>query len=217
MINTKTFIFYDIEAGSLNPKTTQPLSLSAVAICPRKLEIIPNTVFNAFIKPWDEKTAIKKGIDLVQKSALDVNKIKLEDLEDCPYEDTVIRNFAEYLYQFNPKKDSWNAPIQVGFNNNGYDFHIINRMCEMYGYWDDKKNRQKLFSPIQSVDLKDICWLLNENNPEIETNSFDAIRQWLGLDNSVAHTSLGDVLQGAEVFCRCQRLIRYWASKTKFK
>lgn len=217
MINTKPYIFFDTETGSLNPERTQVLSISSVTICPRKLEIIPDSVFNAFIKPLDDDQAIKRGLDSVQKSALAVNKIVLADLEECSNEETVFRNWVEHINTWNPKKSSFEAPIATGFNINGFDMKIVNRMCKSYGYWDDKKNQQKIFNPIQQIDLKDITWLLNENNPEIDGNSLDKIRQWLNLDNTKAHTSLGDVLQGAEIFCKCIKLIRHWSSKTKFK
>ncbi len=217
MINNRTYIFYDMETGGLNTDRCQILSLSAVAIDPRKLCIIPDSEFNAFIKPLDDDEAIKKGYDPISKSALAVNKIVLADLVECPDEETVFRNFRDYVNQWNVKKDSWNSPLGIGFNNNGFDIKLINRLCQKYGCWDEKRNQQKLFNPVQSLDLKDITWMFNENNPEIENNNFDSVRAWLGLTNDGAHSSIVDVRQGAETFCRFQKLIRYWASKTNFK
>lgn len=216
MINTTTICYYDFETNSVNKHTTQPLSLAAVAICPRKLEIIPNSMFSAFIKPLDDDEAIKKGLDPTSKSALAVNKIVLADLKDCANEGTVWRSFADWTYQYNPKKDSWGAMISAGFNIDNFDRFIVDRLCKTYGFWNDKRNEQKVFNPIQSIDLKNITWLINENNPEIERNSFDAIRDWLGLSKDNAHSAEIDVLQGAEVLCRCMRFIRTWSSKTKF-
>ena len=217
MINNKTYIYYDFETGGTDPETSQILSLSAVAIEPRKLVVLYDSIFDSFIKPLDDKEAIKKGLQPIQKSALAVNKIVLADLQDCPDEKTVFENFVNWTYNWNVKKDSWNAPIACGFNINNFDSKIINRLCKKYGYWDEKKNQQKIFNPIQSIDLKDITWLFNESNVETTGNSFDQVRTWLGLSDEFAHQSKTDVIQGAEVLCRFMKLIRYWSSKTKFK
>lgn len=217
MINTKPYIFFDFETGSTTPETTQPLELAAVAICPRKLELIPNSLFHSFIKPLSDEDAIKRGLDPVQKSALDVNKIKLEDLEDAPNEKTVWGSFTNWTYQWNIQKDSWNAPIAVHFNGQNFDMKIVSRLCKEYGPYNDKRKEQKIFNPIQQIDLKDICFLVNENNPEIEFNNMNAIREWLGMTTEGSHRADRDVIDGANIYCRFQRFIRHWASKTKFK
>jgi len=229
MINTKPFCyygftlhqeedycFYDWETGSLNPKTTQPLELAAVMIDSRKLTIIKDSLFYAKIKPLSDDEAIKKGLEPIQKSALAKNNIKLEDHADSPDEKTVWEDFVEYQYRYNKKKDTWNAAIPAGFNIDNYDKYIVDRMCEWYGPWDKKREQQKIFNPIQSVDLKNITFLFNENNPTVPANNFDAIRAWLNLATAGAHTAKVDVMQGAEVFCKMLKCIRYWAAKTDF-
>ena len=218
MINNRVYIVYDFETGSLNGDTTQPLELAAIAVCPRKLEIIPNSLFHSRIKPLSDAQALKKGLDPVEKGALDKNKLDLKELKNWPDEKTVWQSFTEYTFQWNIKRDSWNSLISVGFNIDSFDSKIINRLAKTYGPWDDKKNWQKIFNPIQTIDLKDLLWQINENNPEIEFNSFDAVRKWLGKEESgLEHTASEDVLDIAHVFCKVQRLIRYWSSKTVFK
>lgn len=217
MINTKVIIFYDFETGSVDGDLTQPLELAAVAICPRKLEIIEDSLFHSMIKPLPDKKREKLGLSPITKEALDKNKIKLEELQSWPTEDIVCQNFAEYTYNWNIKKDSWNAVISAGFNIDEFDRKIINRWCKTYKYWDDKNNRQKLFNPIQSLDLKNLLWYINENNPEIEFNNMDAVRDWLGIPKEGAHRADKDVMDGAQVLCRCMKFIRHWASKTTFK
>lgn len=216
MINTRPYIFWDTETGSLNPKTTQVLEIAAVAICPRKLEIIPNSLFHSRIKPLSDELAIKIGLDPVQKSALDINKIDLEELNNWPNEKTVINNFREYVYQWNPKRDSWNAPIAAHFNGRRFDMVILDRLAQSHGFWDDKKFQQKLFNPIQDVDLKDMMWMINENNPAIEYNNMNAIRDWLQMSKEHSHEATQDVLDGAEILCKCMRWLRFWSAKTKF-
>ncbi len=217
MINTRPICFLDFETGSLNPNTTQPLELAAVMIDPRKLEIIPDSLFHAKIKPVDDDIAIAKELDTVQKTALAVNHITLEELQDCPSEEEVWHSFVKYIYQWNPSKNNFNAPLASGFNINNFDMKIVNRLCEWYGPWDKKREQQRLFNPMQIIDLRDITWLINENNPEIERNSFDALRAWLGLSADGSHSAQVDVMQGAELLCRLMKWIRTCAAKTDFK
>lgn len=206
-----------METGGLNPLRCQPLEIAAVCIDPRKLEVIPNSTFHSKIKPLSDEMAIAAELDIVEKTALAVNHITLEELQECPNEGDVWSSFCDYIYQWNPKKSDWDAPLGAGFNINNFDMKIVNRLCEWYGPWNKKKGQQKLFNPIQTVDLRDIMWLINENNPEIEGNSMDAIRDYLDMPKGLAHTALGDVTQGAELLCRCMKLIRYWSSRTNFK
>lgn len=231
MINTKPFCYYglllhqeeaipyyDFETGGLDREITQPLEIAAVMIDPRKLEIIKDSLYHSMIKPLDDEEAIKKGLEPVQRSALAKNNISLASLENAPDEKTVFQDFVKnYLYKYNVKKDSWNAPIPAGFNIDNFDKYIIDRCCKAYGFWDVKKKQQKIFNPVQSIDLKNITFLLNENNPEVERNSFDCIRDWLGLSKEGAHSAKVDVLQGAEIFCKFMRFIRHWVKMTDFR
>ncbi len=216
MINTKTIIFYDFETGSKKARTTQPLELAAVAINPRKLEVIPDSLFHSLIKPWPEDIRIAKGLDPIEDEALAVNHIELKDLEGAPTEDIVWKNFTQYTYQYNPKKSSWDAPIQAHFNGANFDMHITDRLCEMYDPWDKKWNKQKIFNPIEFIDLARITWLMNENN-HVEANNMNAIREWLGIPTEGSHRADKDVLDGAEVLCRMMRLMRSWSLRTEFK
>lgn len=217
MINTRTIIYYDFETGSLNPSTTQPLELAALAIDPRKLEVIKGSLFHAKIRPLDDEQATAASLDPVEKTALAVNHLTLEELQDCPTEESVWKSFVDWTYQFNPKKSTWEAPLAAGYNINNFDCKIINRLSEWYDPWDKKKCQQKIFNPIQSIDLKDIMWLINENNPEIEGGSFDAIRKWMGMPTDGAHKANIDVEQGAELLTRMMRMLRSWSSRTTFK
>lgn len=216
MINTRTIIFFDMETGSKNAATTQPLEIAALAINPRKLEIIPNSLFHSYIKPWDEKTRKKKGLDEIQDEALAVNKITPEMWKNSPTEDIVWANFVAWTHQWNLKKSSWEAPIASHFNGINFDMKIVDRLCTMYDPWDKKKQQQKVFNPIIQIDLSHITFMLNENNPEVDGNSMAAVRKWLNLSDAAAHSATGDVEQGADILCRCLRLLRSWSSKTQF-
>lgn len=229
MINTRPFCylgflfhqdedyaFTDFETGCTEALKTQPLQLASVMIDGRKLEVIKDSLFCSLIKPLSDEEAIKSGLNPISKQALDKNKLDLEELAKAPDVKTVWENFTRYIYKYNVKKDTWNAPILAGFNVDKFDSIIIDRLCKKYDPWDKKKEQQKLFNPTQTFDLKNYTFAINENNPAVERNSFDAVRDWLGLSKEGAHRADVDVLQGAEIMCKILKFIRYWAKKTDF-
>lgn len=217
MINTRTIIFFDFETGGKNASTTQPLELAAVAINPRKLEVIKDSLFHSYIKPWDEKTLLKKGMDKIEEEALAVNKLTLDMLESSPTEDVVWKSFCSWVYQFNVKKSSWEAPIAAHFNGINFDMKIVERLCSMYDPWDKKRCQQKIFNPITQLDLSHVTFMMNENNPEVDGNSMGAILKHLEAPTDGQHSASWDTLMGAELLCRYLRMIRSWSHRTDFK
>jgi len=231
-MNFNTIIFYDFETTSVNPKKTQPTQLSAVAIHPRKLEILPNGIFNSYIKPeFNEEKQKKFGLDGVEEEALKITGISVETLEKAPVLSVVWTQFVSFIEQFNPKKTKWNAPIAAGYNNNKFDDIIIERICggnELYniverepyklGPWDDDRSQQKLFHPRDNIDLMKEIWGWFENDINIKSISFDKMREKFGMSDEYAHNSKFDTLQGALLLVKFLKLRRYVHNKmgTKF-
>lgn len=215
-MNYNTIIFSDFETGSANPYKAQPLQLAAVAIHGRRLEIIEDSEFSSYIKPLTDEEAIKQGLDPIQDEALNVNKITREQLETAPILDVVWKRYEDYIDSFNYKGDEWSAPVNAGFNNNGFDDKIYDRLCLKYGRWNEKRNRQSLFHPIHNIDLMKVMWQWTENSNEIRSLSMDSIRDWLGLPKDGAHNAIVDVKQGAKLLIEVMKLTRFFASKTKF-
>ena len=83
-MNYCDYLFYDFETGSANPHRCQPIQLACVPIHGRKLEIIEDT-FCSLIQPvFNLEECDKYNLDPISDEALEINKIKREDLEKAP-------------------------------------------------------------------------------------------------------------------------------------
>jgi exonuclease I len=108
----------------------------------------------------------------------------------------------------------------VGYNSDGFDYHIVHRLCcsapYNYGPVDDKSLRNKLFHPIHYVDVMKYVWAWTENNVDITSISLDTVREWMGISKVGAHEALKDVRDTAEIFIKFMKLHRNYAGKVKF-
>lgn len=245
-MNRKDIIFLDFETTGRNPHTCQPIELAAVCIDGRRLEIKETETFQSFIKPiFDEQKCLELNLEPVSDEVLKITNIDRKDIEKAPSIDVVWPAFCDFVNKFNPKKDNWKAPIMAGFNVDGYDAHIINRLCgghswyksllpqthltklkesgikieEPYGFgpWDDTRCSQKLFGKIVQVDLMDVVWLWTENTVDFDSISMKAVREWLGIDSEGAHRAMKDVMDGAETLIRFLKLKRKIAPDVNFR
>jgi len=222
MINTNTIIFYDFETCSANPHKTQPIELGAVAIHSRRLEVIANSEFVSKIYAIDDPEECEKlGLDQIQDGALSVNKITREEIANAPKIKDVWQQFTDYVNNFNYKKNNWSAPIMAGFNNNGFDDIIVDRICGPHGYnlgpWNAEKTKQNLFHPITNIDLLKTIWGWFENTAEPTRLNFDTLREFFGLSSEGSHSAIVDVTQGAELLCRFLKLQRNISQKVNWK
>ncbi len=204
-IYNNTLMCYDIESSSADPHTTQVLSLSAVMIDPRKLEIIPNSEFNSFVKP-DDASKVEAG-------ALKVNKLNLDDLMKAPSIENVWRDFVSYTQKYAKTKKAWDLVIPCGANIIGFDNIIMNRLKERFG-------TKTLFHPIHFIDTMNIFYLWFENNPEVEKLNMDYLRGYFGMSEeskASAHTSAGDVNDCAQLIIKELKLRRNLQEKYNIK
>lgn len=224
-MNYRSFCVYDFETTSKFSNSTQPVQLAGVMVHGRKLEIIPNSEFCSLIKPIsDPEECARLGLDPLEDGAVAIHGKTAAMLEDAPSLKTVWSNFVEYVNEHNFRKNSWSAPISVGYNIRNFDSIIVDRICtkEPWGYGpkDEKFKCQGLFHPIHSIDLLDSMFMMMENNKEVNSLSADnLIRGVFGHVDTVggAHDALGDVIMTAQLFCKVMRLMRKTASKIEFK
>lgn len=182
----------------------------------RKLEIVGK--FDSYINcEFDEKVLKKKGIDAVGQEALDITKIKLEDIKSAPSLKVVWKRFEKWVDEYNYKKDKWNRPIPAGYNNNGFDDPIVNRICKEHGPWDDEYQRNALFHPIHNIDVMKLTFYWFENNQETHSMSMDTMRKYMGMPDENAHNAVYDVEQGAQLLIKYLKLARNFGPKVKFK
>lgn len=221
-MNYNDIIVYDFETGGRNPYKTQPTQLAAVVVNGRRLTLTPNAEFNSLMKPLRDEEAIKLGLDPVEDEALEKTHKTWELLEKAPAPKVVWKRFCDFVNTHNYKKDKWSAPIPAGFNNNGYDDIIINRLAGQepwkFGPTDpDRGNECTLFHPIHNIDVMKMVWSWTENNPDIRSISMDSMRDYLGLSSDMGHDALTDVKQTAYILICYLKMQRTFSKKVKFK
>ena len=217
---TNVICVFDIESCSKDKNKTQILQLSAVIIDSRKLTIKDKGIFNSYVKHiTDEKECEKLGIDSIQQEALDVNGIKLEDLQDAPVIADVWQSFTDFIYRFNVSKKQWTAPIRCGYNITNFDNPIVDRMCKLYSPWDSKWASQTLFHPFVVYDLIHDVSRFTESMRINNSNSIslDSVREWMGIDKDGAHNALNDVFVCAFMMIKLLKLYRNFSRKVVFE
>ena len=231
VINYNSIVYMDFETCSRRSKSTQPTQISACVIHSRKLEIVQGGIFNSYIKPeFDKEKQKLYGLDDIEQEALNITKIKVEDLEKAPIPKVVWEEFCNFVNQFNYKKTRWTSPILAGYNNNNFDDKIIERLCggnsiynecekEPYGFgpWNKEFKTEELFHPIHNIDLMKIMFTYMENCKDTRSVSFDKMREKFGMQTEGAHNSLVDVVQGAMLLIKFLKLQRSTYDKIKDK
>jgi exonuclease I len=203
-------VVFDFETGGKNPLVCEPLQLAACVIDSRSLEIKPNSEFSIYIKPtsWDN----------VEQEALDINKIERKTVEEKGVnQKEAWSNFTDYVNRYNKKKSFWTAPIAAGHNIIGYDMHIVNRMCSLYGPVDSKTKEPQLFNGRDKLDLLHLCFYWFESNKDLKNFKLDTLREYFGISGKDAHNAIVDVQHTATILGRFLRFHRNISAKTNFK
>ena len=209
---SNVYIFLDFETTSKKAHSCQPTQLAAVAICNRKLVVKPNGIFSSLMKPiMDDEKAREAGVDPVTDEVLTLTHLTREELENAPQPKVVVDNFANWLKQFAKTTSGWDQPIFCGFNTDGYDIKILNRLAKEFGYWDEEYQQNKLFHPLHSIDIMKDIYRFTENKKINSNNSIsmDSIREWLGISKEMAHDARKDVLDGAFLMIKFLRFYRH--------
>lgn len=203
------FVVYDLETGSRNPYTTQPIELSAVVVDCNTLEQ-KDVVFNQLILPenWDG----------IEDEALRVNKITREELvEKGVDQKTVFTEFIKFCRQYQKSDNKWEALIPVGYNIVGFDNIVMDQLCFKYEYVSE--GRPRLFHPMHRFDVMDIMRLWFNGNDELPSYSMDNLREYFGIESDNAHRAMSDVQDTYLIFRRYIEFHRKLSSNytSKFK
>jgi len=217
-MNYRDIIVFDFETTGQNPYKCQPTQIAAVAIHARKLTLQPGGVFESKIRCIvDDEKAIAAGFDPVEDKALEVTRKTREEIAKGPMPKTVWKKFGQFCDKFNFKGSNWTAPIAAGYNINNYDMPIVNRMCKAFGPWDDKRQEQKLFNPIFTMDVMQhiYCWF--ENNPDVKGYNMDYMRDYFSIPKDNAHDALQDVKDTANILIKFLVMQRNLSEKIVFE
>lgn len=159
-----------------------------------------------------------KSWDNVESEALAINGITKEIVDEKGVnQKQAWETFTDYCNKYNKKKSFWGAPIAAGHNILGYDMHIVNRMCELYGPLDNKSKSPILFHGRDKLDLLNLCFLWFENNKELENYKLDTLRDFFGISKIGAHNAIKDVTDTAMILARFLKFHRNMAAKVTFK
>lgn len=208
MLNTNNVVVFDLETGSVDTKTCEVLQIACVSIDARKMERIPNSEFNVYLKPisWDNVQAEALKVNNLTKEFIEKNGVNLKE---------GFAQFVNYLSKQNKGSGAYTAPIACGYNIDKFDLPIIQRLCSMFGNID-KEGNQNIFNRLFTQDLKNILWTWFENSKEPTNYKFDTFREHFGLTKEGAHNAIVDVKQTADVFIRFMQYQRKHAAKAKY-
>lgn len=211
MINKNDFVCLDFETvgesedQAKNPYEAWPVSVACKAYNARTLEPYPNSEFYSLMTV-DEPAKI-------HPSCLNFVKLTLKEVEEAPTPSAVWAQLTEFVNQFNPKRDSWGAPILAGQNIRNYDSVIIKRL-------NDKFNKGKvLFSDFRQIDLMDFTFAWFENSADPRNNKLITILEFCGIKytEDKLHHALQDVRFTGEVLMKFLKLHRYLSPKVRWK
>ena len=201
MANKNYFACWDTETSAKDPNNAQILSIGCVIIDPKTLDIIPNSEFYSMVQPEDEGK--------VEAKALEVNKLKLEDLRTAPQATVVLNNFASYLKKYSIGANKWGKVIPTGYNILNYDMIVMERALKV------NKLNLDLWHPTHKVDIMTDFFRWFHHDEEITSLSLDSMRDYLGISRSNAHNALGDAMDCGKIWIRLLKL--YKSIKVKFK
>lgn len=200
-MSNRDIVVFDFETGSRNPNKTQPTQLAALVLDGRNLKL--KGTFDSEIQPIiDDEKAIAAGFDPLEEEALKITHKTREELAKAPTLQTVWPKFVSFVKKYNVGGKDFFSPIPAGFNIINFDMIIIDRLCKRFGPFDDKRQRQKIFSPINKMDLMDNMFMWTEGDPEVKSISMDSIRERMGISKDNAHNALQDVKDTANILIK---------------
>lgn len=208
-MNKSWLCVVDCETSSAKPTTTQILSIAGIMLDPFSLE--EKSSFYSLMKPLDWNT--------VEEEALKVNKLTHEELDQAPDAKVVFGQFGNWVRQYNKSRtvtSTFNAPILSYFNGDNFDLPIISRYCQMFGFWDDKRQQQNLFNQIYTLDVLKLMWYIMYANDELTSFKLTSVAEYLGYPKEElekAHNALEDVKITAEILRRFINLSKYLGEK----
>jgi DNA polymerase III epsilon subunit-like protein len=228
MINNKICVF-DFETDGKNPEECSPVQLSAIIIDPIKLEIIPKSEFNTFLKP-EKLVNCNTDNPYTDSDILDWHgKIRnlsgeqvLTEWKGYPEQKYAWAQFVSYLDKYhlksnsNSKKSQFTAPIAAGYNILRFDMAIVNRLSNKYNN-TNKEKETCLFHPRDKIDIMHLFGMWTSYISEVRGLSLDYMRDYLGIDKTNAHNASKDVEDCAQILLRFLRLHKKLSQKIQFK
>lgn len=199
---------FDLETTDKIAETCQPIQMAFKMYDYYSLDEVPNGEFSTLCRP-PEGTYFSP-------EAMAVHKIPMEAIQKAPNIKLAWQSFVEEVQKYNPSKSKYNSPVVAGYNIEGYDLKIVDRLNKLcYG---DKP--PVLFNDFRgAVDLMKIIQLLFDTSGELGDVKFDTVRKYFGISDSQAHLANMDIRHEGALLVRMLKFLRQTTrnSTRKFK
>jgi DNA polymerase III alpha subunit (gram-positive type) len=190
-LNNLDYIVFDFETGGLKPGWHEAIQIAGKAYNAKTLEPYVDGEFCSMMKPLHPER--------LDEDALAVNKKTKEEIMGAPDQKLVWNQFVDWVSRYNPKKNSFTAPIACGKNIRNFDLLFAEELCKKHC---KKKGSTVLFNPRTQLDLEDQLFQWFENEPEPANMKMDTVRDYFGMSKEGAHDALVDVRQTGELVMR---------------
>lgn len=213
-MNYSNYILFDLETTGLNKNDdAQIVQIAALCADCRTLKIKQGSQFQTLVKPLYGEEAAQANLEELSDAAIKVHGKTHEMLESAPDAHSVIKNFVNFVNQYNWKGTDFSKPIAVTYNGIGFDLPIIERYFKKFGF-------ENPFHRIYKVDMMDHMFTTFENDKNVNRLSLDnLVRGYMGYkdpDGMKGHDAMADVLLLHSLFERYMKLIRKLNKNTKF-
>lgn len=207
-------IVYDFETDGKDARTCQPIQIAAIVLNLRNLDYYrqPNgdlIAFNSLMRP---------DLETFDDASTRIHHKTREMLKDAPLPAQVWHDFARFVRQFNlqGKNDDFCSPVPAGFNINGYDRIIVQRLCEEYKILR-KDGHQGIFNGRLSFDVMQMVneWFWWSKEPK--SISLDSLRDFFGISKEGAHDALKDVKDTGDILIKFLGLTEEMGKRVKFR
>ena len=163
-MNYNNICVFDFETSSADKNTCQILQIGAAIIDRWNLSVIDT--FNCLAKPEDMET--------VEDEALQINRLKREDLEKAPDIKIVWGQFVNWVNKYNKSKgpiNAFRAPIPAGYN-------IIGLTSSTYETTDEFRHNVQAMYNYYTTDEKTLKTIIRSNPGIILIKEGIIINKW---------------------------------------
>lgn len=221
-MNHKYYIVADLETDSADCNTANPVEIAAVAIHPRTLEIMTDDAFKMTVKPegFDSEDYMTDARAKTIKWHADTRKVKKDDIlnmwSEGISEEMAWKGFCTYVNKYNIRKNPskkiyYTEPIISGYNIDGFDMPILERLNTKY------KTKWPFSSYPRTFDLQNIIYYWFDNMPNPDNIKLDTLKSYFGLEShGQAHEALSDVVDTAKILVKFLKFARKQANYDKF-
>ena len=193
------------------------MQLAAVALNPRTLEYNDTDTFCSFIRP-ESFEEIPHDNTLWHCNQRNITEQEwMKTLEEAPEVQNVWKDFCNFVSRYNPSGGYFKRPIACGYNIKNYDMIIVDRLCQRFGPYSKKEQRQLVFNGFRIMDLMDYAFLWFESSSDIKNFKLETLRDYFGMSQEGAHDALEDVEDTAAILIRFMNLHRRLLEKVQFK